>query len=229
MQDVCMYCEICYDGNVPGISKYMCLNCLEHIVDKSMYKIINPLKDYDIIFDKNKIRCELCTESRNLFINTTLCLKHDRQLERSCSCYDDYYCDSKEDCYDYEENENYFDLIKNEINQMLKNTKLTWKIHRLKEKYYRFNHSLYLYIYQCNRIVCKFIYDNHRLALFINNRIYATSRFFKEFREMYFGELNLKLLEINEILDIFKNSFRISYKQMKNFDDDIKPYYYHQV
>jgi hypothetical protein len=226
MQDICIYCDICYSGNVSGSSKNICLNCLEHIVDKSIYGDIDPLKNYDIIYNKNKIICEMCNQSRSLFVTVPLCTKHNKQLEYLYDYYkeDDNYW--PEDCYDYEENDKCFGEIKTEIIQMLeksKNSKLTYKVSQTKDERFDFEHSRYIFIYQGNYVICKFIYDDRRLALIFDNKIYATSNFYAEFREMYFSKLNCKLLEMNEILDVFKNHFKITYCQTKNFDDYIKP------
>ncbi len=237
MQDICIYCDICYSGNVSGSSKYLCLNCLEHIVDKSIYEDINPLKNYNIIYDKNKIVCEMCNQSRSLHIIVPLCTKHNKQLKYLYDYYkeDDGYW--PEDCYDYEENEKRFNEIKNEVINMLKYSKLTYKLSQAKDDYFDFKHSQYMFIYQNNCIVCKFIYEYHRLSLIFDDKIYASSSFYDKFREMYFGKrildpsigtfdlgkINCKLLEINQILDAFKNHFKLNCNRIKNFDDYIKP------
>lgn len=221
MQDICIYCDICYSGNVSGSFKNTCLNCLEHIVDKSIYGDINPLKDYDIIYNKDKIICEMCSQSRSLFVTVPLCTKHNKQLEYLYDYYkeDDNYW--PEDCYDYEENDKCFDEIKKEIIQILGKSKLTYKVSQTKDD--DFNHSRYIFIYQSNYIICKFIYDDHRLALIFKDKIYATSNFYDKFRKMYFSKKGYKLLEMNEILNVFKNHFKITCNQIKNFDDYIKP------
>lgn len=236
MQDICIYCDICYAGNVLGSSKNICLDCLERIVDKSMYKDINPSKDYEIKYDKNKIICETCNQSHSLFITSPLCSHHKNQFEHLYQYdYDDGCYSSPEDCYDYEENDKCFVEIEKEIIQMLKYSKLTYKVFQTKDD--DFKHARYIFIYQGNYIVCKFIYDDYRLVLIFNDKIYTTSNFYDKFREMYFGKkgispstghlsfgkLNYKLLEINEILNVFKNYFRITCNQIKNFDDYIEP------
>lgn len=224
MQDVCIYCDICYAGAVLGTSKNICLDCLERIVDKSMYKDINPSKDYEIKYDKNKIICETCNQSHSLFITSHLCSNHKKQFQHLYEYgYDDSCYDSREDYYDYKEHESFFMEIKNEIIEILKVSKLTYKIFKSKTDDCNFEHCHYIFIYRENVIVCKFIYLYHRLALIFNDKIYATSTFSAKFREMYFHKLNYKLLEINEILEVFKNHFKIKYNLMKNFDIYIKP------
>lgn len=226
MQDICMYCDLGCGGNVPGSSKHMCLHCLEYVVDKSMYQDINPLDNYKIIYDKNKVTCEMCARPHSLFVDVPLCCKHTRQFfdlyhyDDSDYSYNDY---DSEDCYDYEENDKRFGEIKNEIINMLKYSKLTYKVVQTKDENFDFKHSQYMFIYQGDYIVCKFIYEYHRLVLIFGDKIYSTSNFYEKFREMYFGKLNCKLLEINGILDVFKNHFKLKCNRVRNFDDYIKP------
>ena len=237
-QDICLYCDLCYGANLSGTSKNMCLNCLEHIVDNS-YENINPLNDYDLIFKKDKIKCEMCNQSHSLFIKATLCSKHNKQLEDLYRYYDDdNYYDDREDYYEYEENEEFFGEIKNDIIQML-TPGITYKAFKLKHDDYDFRRCQYLFIYEGNRIISKFIYEGHMLALIFNNKIYTTSRFYKEFRKMYFckmgdshstehlklGKLSHEILDINDILKVFMKTLKVTYNQVKNFDYDIKPNY----
>lgn len=225
MQDICVYCDKCYSGNVSGLSKHMCLNCLEHIVDNSIYEDINPLKNYNISYDKNKITCEMCNQYHNLFVTVNLCSKHKKQLKHLYDRYEYDNCDTKStdsDYYDHEDHENHFNEIKNEITKMLRCSNLNYKITQLKDEYFKLRYSHYIFVYQNNVIVCKFIYQYDRLALIFNNKIYTTSRFYDTFREMYFGKLDYKLLEITEILSMFKNHFNIKYSKIKNFDHYIK-------
>jgi len=222
MQDICIYCDILYSGNRLGLPKHLCLNYLEHITEKSMYRDINPLKDFDIKYDKNKVQCETCNKSHSLFIDCFICPNHKGILVKNCKyCYD-YYYDQPEDYYDDENYNQIFDEIKEEIAQMLKYSKLTYKIYQIKDNNSDFEHAQFIFIYKNDSIVCKFIHEYAGLALILNNKIYTTLTFTDRFRDMYFN-LNYEFNEINEILNVFKNYFNIKYNLMKDFDKYIAP------
>jgi hypothetical protein len=219
MQDTCVYCDKCYAGNVIGTSKNLCLNCLEHIAENCIYEAFNPLKNYDIIYDKNKIKCEVCNQSHNLFVKTNLCSQHKNQLFRLCDSYDDY---DSDDYYDYEDDHNKFIEIKDEISSILARSNFTLKVTRIHVKTISFANCQFVFIYQDDKIVCKFIYEYGRLVLIIGNKIYTTSCFYDRFREMYFGKSDYTLLEITQILEVLKNHTNIKYDKVKNFDHFIK-------
>jgi len=225
MQDNCIYCDICYDGNVAGSSKLLCLDCLERILDKSLYKDINPLKDYKIQYDKNKIKCETCCQPHNLFIDVRLCTNHKSCFQYLCKYEDSDYDYEDSDCNDYyEENANALNEIEKELSQMLKVSKLTYKIYQQKDDYCLGNYPpSHIFIYQNDRIVCKFIFYYCKLILLLDGKIYTTASCDEKFYEMYFGKSKYSFLDTNEILNKFKNHFNIKYKLVKNFDDDIKP------
>jgi hypothetical protein len=214
----CIYCDICYDGNVDGSFKLLCLGCLERILDKSLYKNINPLENYKIQY--NKIKCELCCQSHTLHAEVILCENH-----KSCfksDRYDDSDYDYDSDCNDYYEiNNSKLSEIENELSQMLKQSKLTYKKYIQKDSWCQYPPT-HIFIYQNDRIVCKFIYYYCKLILILDNKIYTTSNCDEIFRKMYFG-CKYTFLEINEILNKFKTHFNIKYTLTKNFDDDIMP------
>lgn len=223
MNNNCIYCDICYDGDVTGSYKHMCLDCIERILDKSLYKDINPLENYKIKYDKNKITCETCCQQHNLFIDVTLCENHQRCFQDLYK-YEDSDYDYDSDCNDYyEENAAKLGEIEKELSQMLKRSKLTYKIYQQKDNRLGNYPPSHIFIYQNDRIVCKFIYYYCRLILILDDKIYTTSSCDDKFREMYFGKLKYSFLEMNEILNKFKNHFNIKYTLVKNFDDDIKP------
>jgi len=95
-------------------------------------------------------------------------------LVKNCKYCDDYYYDPPEDYYDDENYNQIFDEIKEEIAQMLKYSKLTYKIYQTKDNNLDFKHTQFIFIYQNNNVVCKFIYEYGRLALILNTNLYNT-------------------------------------------------------
>jgi len=181
-----------------------------------MYKNVNPLKDFDIKYDKNKVQCETCNESHSLYIDCFLCPNHKGILVKNCNYCDDYYYDPPEDCYNEYDYNKIFIEIKEEITQMLKYSKLTYKMYQIKDSNSDFKHTQFIFIYKNDNVVCKFIYGYAKLALILNNKIYTTPAFTDKFRDMYFN-LKYEFLEINEILNVFKNYLNIKYNLTKDF------------
>ncbi len=221
MQDICNYCDKCYGSNILGSSKYMCLNCLEHIIDNYIYDDINPLKNYNIVYNNDKITCEICNQSHKLYVTVTLCSKHKNQFGYLYLYENDCY-DPPEDYYDYEKCYKKFNEIKSEIVNISKISKLSCKSGKVKDDSFNLKNIHCIFVYQNNRVVSKFIYSYGTLVLMFDDKIYTTSGFTDKFRDMYFCKLNYKLLDINEILSVFKNNFNIKYNQVKNFDNYIK-------
>ena len=184
------------------------------------------------MYDKNKIKCELCYKSHSFFVSFNLCSKHTSCLSYKYDTYydnDDY--DPPEDYYDYESNNICFKEIATAISKMIKYSTLTYKVGKMKDdpyvNYFLSNHNQFIFVYQNKDILCKFIYNDYRLALIFNDKIYTTSSFSNIFKEMYFGELKYEILSINQILEKFRIHFKLEYTQIQNFDsyDKIENFY----
>lgn len=197
----CLYHKLCYDADINGSIKPICLNCVETLTDYSVYGPINIIKNVNY---QNKITCFLCCQSHYFYINVNLCDEHEKCFKYKYEKgYDTDDCDSG---YEYDESyEEQFQKIKNYLSNM---KDYSYKVFYQKEMKYDSLLPRHIIVYHQNRQICKFIYYNCILMLCLNDKWYTTYYGHSEFRNLYCHHYTI--LTINEMFNLCH--FNIQYQ-----------------